>query len=428
MIVADVAATIQQLKGVLPDGSRLMNDVLSLEGQLNDAKKEKLRGISNAEDLQVTNNRIRANLLDLISALQIKDFESATADDDISSAKNLTSPEKQRSKRSSALLLSILGAIFLLSIIGIALYTQKEGSPEKTDLKTGTVVHNIPGQMQVGKVTRCVVRLAYEEAVAKRDFDVSPNIHTRSILMSEVMAVGVIAPQSESNFKVIEVNNPEQFIEEGEHTEWIFLITPLQEGRFPLILKITKVEIINGQEKVKEMVLEEMIQVFSIGDSPNIKDESEYKPSNIKVVAEYNQNIEGGLIERTLDATRFEDYHKNEFTFTNMTFSVPFPSNSVEMELGESSLIYFDSLVAFASGKNDIKIKLTGHTDNIGSDSFNLTLGIKRAQSVKNFLIKKGVVPEQIVIDSKGESNPVAPNETENGRRKNRRVTIFIET
>ncbi len=73
------------------------------------------------------------------------------------------------------------------------------------------------------------------------------------------------------------------------------------------------------------------------------------------------------------------------------------------------------------------RILITGYTDNIGSDSYNLQLSLQRAQSVADYLIYvEGINPSRIKIEGKGKANPIADNSTEKGRAKNRRVEIKI--
>lgn len=69
---------------------------------------------------------------------------------------------------------------------------------------------------------------------------------------------------------------------------------------------------------------------------------------------------------------------------------------------------------------------LSGHTDNVGSEDFNLKLSTKRAEAVKNYLINKGIAAERITAKGFGESMPIAPNDTEENRALNRRVEFFI--
>jgi OOP family OmpA-OmpF porin len=77
------------------------------------------------------------------------------------------------------------------------------------------------------------------------------------------------------------------------------------------------------------------------------------------------------------------------------------------------------------------KIKLeviiaVGNTDSIGTDAYNMALGQRRAQSVKAYLVSKGVDGSRIYTESKGKSNPVASNATAEGRAKNRRTDIEV--
>ena len=67
-----------------------------------------------------------------------------------------------------------------------------------------------------------------------------------------------------------------------------------------------------------------------------------------------------------------------------------------------------------------------GHADSIGSDAYNQKLSVRRAESVKAYLVSKGVEPNRIYTEGKGEKQPVASNKTNEGRAKNRRVEIEV--
>ena len=67
-----------------------------------------------------------------------------------------------------------------------------------------------------------------------------------------------------------------------------------------------------------------------------------------------------------------------------------------------------------------------GHADSIGSDAYNQKLSVRRAESVKAYLVSKGVEPNRIYTEGKGEKQPVASNKTKDGRQKNRRVEIEV--
>lgn len=77
---------------------------------------------------------------------------------------------------------------------------------------------------------------------------------------------------------------------------------------------------------------------------------------------------------------------------------------------------------------NNYEVSIVGHTDSMGKNAYNLALSLKRAESTKEKLIELGVEAEKIVsVDGKGEEEPIATNETSEGRSKNRRVEFHLE-
>jgi OOP family OmpA-OmpF porin len=69
---------------------------------------------------------------------------------------------------------------------------------------------------------------------------------------------------------------------------------------------------------------------------------------------------------------------------------------------------------------------ITGHTDGLGDADKNLALGQKRAEIVKQYLVSKGVDAAKITSTSKGEEQPIANNDSADGRSKNRRTELQI--
>jgi outer membrane protein OmpA-like peptidoglycan-associated protein len=72
------------------------------------------------------------------------------------------------------------------------------------------------------------------------------------------------------------------------------------------------------------------------------------------------------------------------------------------------------------------KLKITGHTDNIGSDDANQKLSMRRAEAVKDYLVKRGVSADRISTDGKGESQPLDTNDSDLGRARNRRIEFQV--
>lgn len=79
-------------------------------------------------------------------------------------------------------------------------------------------------------------------------------------------------------------------------------------------------------------------------------------------------------------------------------------------------------ILQFVRGKADHTITIVGHTDSVGSDAYNMTLGMRRADAVAKWLIANGIAKERITVSSQGEREPIASNATEAGRATNRRA------
>jgi len=85
-----------------------------------------------------------------------------------------------------------------------------------------------------------------------------------------------------------------------------------------------------------------------------------------------------------------------------------------------------DQLVARLKTVNTELIIAVGHTDSVGSDTYNLQLGQRRAEAVKQYLVSQGLEAGRVYTDSKGEREPVADNKTSAGRSRNRRVVVEV--
>ncbi len=85
-----------------------------------------------------------------------------------------------------------------------------------------------------------------------------------------------------------------------------------------------------------------------------------------------------------------------------------------------------DKLVPVFTSYADTDIKIYGYTDSKGADAYNLKLSQQRADAVKNYLVSKGLVNGRFEVVGMGEADPIADNETDAGRAKNRRVEFAI--
>ena len=105
---------------------------------------------------------------------------------------------------------------------------------------------------------------------------------------------------------------------------------------------------------------------------------------------------------------------------SDFTFAV----NSAQLRSGLYAEL--DRVAQVLAAYPQTTITVAGHTDSTGSEDYNQTLSQKRADSVKNALIQRGVAPQRITAIGYGEGQPIADNDTDFGRQQNRRVNVYI--
>ena len=95
-------------------------------------------------------------------------------------------------------------------------------------------------------------------------------------------------------------------------------------------------------------------------------------------------------------------------------------------ELSPSMLELLNAVSEILQSDNNIKVKVIGHTCDLGTDEFNMSLSEKRANAAENYLLKKKTNAAQISVEWKGEKEPMVTNANEKNRSKNRRVQILF--
>ena len=111
--------------------------------------------------------------------------------------------------------------------------------------------------------------------------------------------------------------------------------------------------------------------------------------------------------------------------------TVDYAAKNVYFATGSTKLLgqsfkALNELVKVLNENANLKLKIDGHTDNVGADDFNLKLSDGRAASVKKYLVSKGVAESRLESEGFGETAPVADNKTSTGRSKNRRVEMKV--
>jgi outer membrane protein OmpA-like peptidoglycan-associated protein len=100
---------------------------------------------------------------------------------------------------------------------------------------------------------------------------------------------------------------------------------------------------------------------------------------------------------------------------------------TASFELTKESKLVIDAFVEFLNDNQTVKVELQGHTDNVGSAASNLTLSENRAKSVYDYIVQNGIPASRLKSKGYGQTRPIADNNTEDGRAKNRR-TVFVVT
>src|SRR5690606_33669474 len=110
------------------------------------------------------------------------------------------------------------------------------------------------------------------------------------------------------------------------------------------------------------------------------------------------------------------DKERSEFVFQPIYFDYD------QAEIRAEYFGFLNRIVYIINSHTDLRIKVTGNTDADGSDAYIDGLSERRAQAIIDYFVKAGLRRDRIVIDFKGERNPVSDNQTEEGKQKNRRV------
>ena len=138
------------------------------------------------------------------------------------------------------------------------------------------------------------------------------------------------------------------------------------------------------------------------------------------ILIENNKTIyQDSIIEDMISVDSLINFNPGEvYVLHNLQFesgkSILLPNNYPEL----------DNFIRFLEKNSKLKLLVTGHTDNVGNKTDNKKLSLERANSIKQYLITRGIDKDNILIEGKGDELPIDSNETEEGRKKNRRVEI----
>ncbi len=133
-----------------------------------------------------------------------------------------------------------------------------------------------------------------------------------------------------------------------------------------------------------------------------------------------------------IPALKGNQFYKNGFK-VDIQFEAPksFVLDNCTFESGKATLkpeayTVLDELVEYLNRKDDEKIEIGGHTDNVGKAEANLILSTNRANTVRAYLLTKGIAPERLTSKGYGMTVPIAENDDDEGRQMNRRTEVKI--
>ena len=161
-----------------------------------------------------------------------------------------------------------------------------------------------------------------------------------------------------------------------------------------------------------------------------IKDHCKKDTEELTVKTDENSEVEVtvvGTADEEIEMTEEEIVEDVKSKISEGYTIYYFPENSIENNNIEAAFDEFaENLKLYLDQNSDEKIEITGHTDDIGSDNANYKFGLKRAKFIKQIIVNKGIKTNRILVRSKGEKEPIASNDTDEGKEQNRRVVIKL--
>ena len=192
----------------------------------------------------------------------------------------------------------------------------------------------------------------------------------------------------------------------------LFCITPPVLKQYKIIADATRGSIFDLNQpfsKILETYSTQLTNLFAItyrSDQPAI-------PDSLNVGIVDNQKRE--LVRKVIPVVEIG----RKLIIENLLFA----SNSSTLP---DSVFELEIMREFMINKPSVVVRIEGHTDSKGSKTLNKILSFKRAESVRNYLVNKGINPSRVLTDGLGDSRPIADNSTDFGRRLNRRTEVVI--
>jgi len=132
-----------------------------------------------------------------------------------------------------------------------------------------------------------------------------------------------------------------------------------------------------------------------------------------KQAEQIQQQVPGAKVERVGEGIKVEFNEKILFAFS-------------KSDLSDSAKRNLDNLAAILKNNPNTNIEIQGHTDSRGTEEYNMSLSLRRANAVRDYLISRGIDPARMTVKGYGETAPAYSNDTPEGMAQNRRVEFLI--
>ena len=234
--------------------------------------------------------------------------------------------------------------------------------------------------------------------------------------------------QEEKSGKTDAVSDPEEDPNNELHTEFdAYERSPKEE--------IFRVQVLSSRQKIslQDSVFDPLRDTYEISEFYDDSDSLYsytvgHRQSLQSIYPVYNDVVDRGFEQAQVKSFIMGELPEKVVNEINEAFSeidnAQFGFD--EYKISESSYPILDRIVNIMKHNSDIKIEIAAHTDNIGSFQYNMKLSRKRAQSIMDYMVSKGISKDRLRAVGYGQSRPIASNQTEEGRQKNRRVEFIL--
>ena len=188
----------------------------------------------------------------------------------------------------------------------------------------------------------------------------------------------------------------------------------------------TQAKVSETGEFENQLVSDNSYRVFVSDGNQIIKEEvieiekSLVKGTSIKYVILLTNPETEQTTEESLNSEEIGTYLEEGYSISMVLFDYN------KSDLNSTSIEILQAVLNELNQNKDLKVNLTGHTDEIGSEEYNLKLSENRAAIAASYLEKQGIAKSRITINAEGEKNPISDNSSEHERAKNRRLEISL--